>query len=161
MVPRQKSYIAPISSALDIKIDQYLFLRSVPHVTCRATSKNNSRVTKSPNSHQHEANLKTLIAARYQRIDKDVQSCLQLAISQHIKQNNLKSYTAGREQGQKKTGVPSIESHINTSLTSEPIALKTFGTKKKFPRMCHGSKAEKYHSWSEKAINIKSTHWAI
>ena len=102
MVPRQKSYIAQISSALDIKIDQYLFLRSVPHVTCRATSKNNSRVTKSPNSHQHEANLKTLIAARYQRIDKDVQSCLQLAISQHIKQNNLKSYTAGREQGQKK-----------------------------------------------------------
>ena len=131
MVPRQKSYIAQISSALDIKIDQYLFLRSVPHVTCRATSKNNSRVTKSPTSHQHEANLKTLIAARYQRIDKDVQSCLQLAISQHIKQNNLKSYTAGREQGQKKTGVPSIESHINTSLTSEPIALKTFGTKEK------------------------------
>ena len=79
MVPRQKSYIAPISSALDIKIHQYLFLRSVPHVTCRATSKNNSRVTKSPNSHQHEANLKTLISCKVpthrQRCSKLLAAC--------------------------------------------------------------------------------------
>ena len=74
----KKSYIARISSAIDIKIDQILFLRSVPHVTRRArrapTSKNNSCVTKTRNSHQYEANLKT----------------------DHIKGNNLKSYTSGR-----------------------------------------------------------------
>ena len=59
----KKSYIARISSAIDIKIDQILFLRSVPHVTRRArrapTSKNNSCLTKTRNSHQYEANLKT------------------------------------------------------------------------------------------------------
>ena len=58
----KKSYIARIASARDIKIDQILFLRSVPHVTRRArrapTSKNNSCVTKTRNSHQYEANLK-------------------------------------------------------------------------------------------------------
>ena len=59
----KKSYIDRISSAIDIKIDQILFLRSVPHVTRRArrapTSKNNTCVTKTRNSHQYEANLKT------------------------------------------------------------------------------------------------------
>ena len=59
----KKSYIARISSAIDINIDQILFLRSVPHVTRRAlrapTSKNNSCLTKTRNSHQYEANLKT------------------------------------------------------------------------------------------------------
>ena len=84
MVPRKKSYIARISSAIDIKIDQILFLRSVPHVTRRArrapTSKNNTCVTKTRNSHQYEANLKT----------------------DHIKGNNPK----------KKNSVPSFASHF-------------------------------------------------
>ena len=106
MVPRQKSYIDRISSAIDIKIDQILFLRSVPHVTRRArrapTSKNNTCVTKTRNSHQYEANLKT----------------------DHIKGNNPKK---------KKTRFPALRHTSCTSWISEPITLK-FARQRHVPR---------------------------
>ena len=56
------------------KIGLHVFLGSVPHMTrcgrrAPTSKKTHSRVAKTPNSHQHEANMKTLIAARCQRID--------------------------------------------------------------------------------------------
>ena len=102
----KKSYIARISSAIDIKIDQILFLRSVPHVTRRArrapTSKNNTCVTKTRNSHQYEANLKT----------------------DHIKGNNPKK---------KQTRFPALRHTSCTSWISEPITLK-FARQRHVPR---------------------------